>query len=246
MLICGLGSVWLFQFARTGEVWEQWRADRLSLSSFYFQRGNYYFGGTEYDIDKALANFERARSFTNAYQDPITYQIGRIYFIKGDLTRALVEFDAQLVEKPDYPKSYYMRGLTYGYRNQFKQAEDDFLKYLEMVPTSWAAHNDIVWIFFRSGQYVKAEEYARAGLTYAPKNAWLSNALGAILINQKRYAEAEEPLLDAVAGFKMLGPEGWGVAYPGNDPRVYNEGYEASLGSAEDNLQLVKKALGRE
>ena len=131
ILICGLSSVWLFQFARTGEAWEQWRADRLSLSSFYFERGNYYFGGTEYDIEKALANFEQARSFTNVYEDPITYQIGRIYFIKGDLTRAIAEFDAQLVEKPDYPKTYYMRGLSYGYRNQFKQAEEDFLKYLE-------------------------------------------------------------------------------------------------------------------
>jgi len=239
LMLSGLGSVLLFQFARTGEAWEQLLAGRLSPSSLFFERGNYYFGGTEYDIDKALVNFKRAAWFDNINLDPIRYQIGRVYFIKGDLSEAVAEFDLQLTEKPDYPKSYYMRGLTYGYRNQFKLAEDDFLKYIEMVPNSWAAHNDIVWVYFRSGQYDKAEEYARAGLVFAPRNAWLSNALGAILINQKRYEEAEAPLIDAREGFLAMGPVGWGVAYPGNDPAVYEEGFEASVASAEKNLAVV-------
>ncbi|MBY0310004.1 tetratricopeptide repeat protein [Patescibacteria group bacterium] len=241
VIASGLASVSTFNFARTGEAWQQWQAGRLSASSFYFQRGNYYFGGTEYDVDKALASFEKALRYDNVHNDPIRYQIGRVYFIKGDLTKALSEFDAQLAEDPDYVKAYYMRGLTYGYRHQFKQAEEDFLRYIEVVPESWAAHNDLVWVYFRSGQYEKAEKYARAGLQFAPGNAWLSNALGAILINQKRYAEAKEPLEVALAGFTGMGAEGWGVAYPGNDPAIYQQGYEASVKSAEDNLRVVRE-----
>lgn len=243
LIVFGVGSVWLFAFARSGEAWQQLTLGRLTPATFFFQRGNFYFGGTEYDLQKALTNFERAATFINQYNDPIHYQIGRVYFIKGDLTAALIEFNKQLAENPNFTKSYYMRGLTYGYRNQFKQAEEDFLKYLEAHPNSWAGHNDLVWVYFRSGQYEQAEKYARAGLSIAPKNAWLSNALGGILINQGRYDEAKRPLLDAKAGFVSMGPEGWGVAYPGNDPRVYEEGYQASLKSVEDNIKVVEEKL---
>lgn len=246
VMMVGLASVAVFQFARSGEAWEQWRAGRLSASSFYFQRGNYYFGGTTYDIDRALANFQKAASYENTQNDPILYQIGRVYFIQGRLDLALTEFDRQLEENPDYKRTYYMRGLTYGYLNRFAEAEADFETYLEWRPGSWAAYNDIAWVFFRSGQYQKAEDAARKGLEIEPMNPWLSNALGAILVNQERYEEAEQLLIDAQIGFSLLGPEGWGVAYPGNDPRIYAQGHQASIASAEENLRIVRENLKSE
>ncbi len=67
--------------------------------------------------------------------------------------------------------------------------------------------------------------------------------MGAILINQKRFAEAKKPLQQAMLGFEAIGPEGWGKAYPGNDPRIYAEGQQASIDSARQNLDLVEREL---
>lgn len=233
-------------FMYTADAWRLWKDDRLTMAMLYFARGNYYFGGGAYDLDKAYASFVRARDFENIHDARISYQIGRVYFIVGDLEQAIVEFNRQIEEAPDFDKSYYMRGLTYGYQDRFAEAEADFLKFLEFKPESWAGHNDLVWVYFREGKYDKAEEYARKGLVAAPANPWLQNALGASLLNQSKYAEAEQLLMDAIYGFTTLGAEGWGLAYPGNDPRIYEEGYKATLASAEENLRKVQEKLRSE
>ncbi len=232
-------------FAYTARVVEGWERDRLSLSGLLFMRGNYYFGDRpeKYNIEIAEQMYELALRFANPYLEPIHYQLGRVYFIKGELEQAVTQFNLQLEQNPEFQRTYYMRGLTYGYLNEFALAEQDFKQVLKWRPDSWAAHNDLVWVYFRAGSYDEAEQYARAGLLYSPGNAWLSNALGAILVNQGRYQEAEAHLLTAKEGFAAMGPEGWGIAYPGNDPRVYAEGQQASVAAAEANLQIIESAL---
>jgi tetratricopeptide (TPR) repeat protein len=219
------------------------REDRLYPASMFFMRGNYYFGDGAYDLAQAEANFYRALGYENHANEPILYQLGRVYFIKGELAEAVSYFDQQLAADPAFVKSYYMRGLTYGYLNDFVRAEQDFKKFIETKPHSWAAHNDLAWVYFRAGRYKEAEEQARQGLEYAAGNPWLQNALGAALINQGRYEEAREPLLNARDGFALIGPEGWGMAYPGNDPRIYAEGHAASLASVDKNLELIEQRL---
>jgi tetratricopeptide (TPR) repeat protein len=220
-----------------------WQTDRLSFSSMYFNRGNFYFGGEgPYNIEKAEANFRWALRWGNPHNDPIHYQLGRIAFIRGNLQEAINQFDQQLTADPDFPKTYYMRGLTYGYLHDTERAAADFKTYIERVPESWAAHNDLVWVYFRAGEFFLAEEYARKGLDIAPQNAWLSNALGGILVSQERYEEAEPYLRTAEEQFLAMGKEGWGRAYPGNDPQVYEEGFAGTLASVEHNLKKITEA----
>ncbi len=249
-MLCGLcisiGTafiVWVSIFLYTGKPWRLYYYDRLSVASFYYQRGNYFFGGETYDIDRAQESYERALTFSNVHQEPIHYQLGRVYFIKGKLDAALVQFDAQLVADPAFTKSYYMRGLTYGYLGNYARAEEDFKSYLLHNPQSWAARNDLVWVYFLSGNFAEAEALAREGLNIVPGNAWLSNALGALLISQERYEEARGYLETARKAFVAIGPEGWGVAYPGNDPRIYEQGYQETLASVDQNLELITAKL---
>lgn len=236
-LLCGYG-VTVYKQAR---VWDLYQENRLTISSFYFERGNYYFGGGAYDLERALSYYDAAMGWNPSGSDPIHYQRGRVYFIKGDFKQALFEFNKQLELNPSFKRTYYMRGLTYGYQGSLKEAADDFKIFLEWIPYSWAGHNDLVWIYFRMGDFEQAEKYARQGLTYAPGNPWLSNALGAILLNKGLYAEAREHLLVAQSGFSSMTEQQWGEAYPGNDPRVYTEGRQASLSSVEQNLLLVSQ-----
>jgi len=226
----------VYQFGKTARVWELYQEDRLSVAGIFFMRGNYFFGGGAYDLALAKGYFNRALTYSNTYNEPIHYQIGRVHFIEGDLDTAIEHFNKQIELNPYFIQSYYMRGLTYGYQEKFTEAEQDFLTFIDAKPESWAAHNDLVWVYFRSGQYDKAEEYARRGLLHQPQNPWLNNALGGVLINQKRFKEAIAPLAIARDGFNAMTEADWGIAYPGNDPRVYREGRAASIRSAEENL----------
>jgi tetratricopeptide (TPR) repeat protein len=227
-------------FLYTGNTWGLIKEGRLSISTLLFERGNYYFGGKAYDLDAALWSFEKALVFENSDKNPIYYQVGRIAFIKGDLDKAILYFNTQLEEDPTFMQAYYMRGLTYGYLGQFSAAVRDFERFLEERPTSWAGHNDIAWVFFRQADFINAEKYARQGLGYSPDNPWLANALGVALLNRGEYEEAEKFLQKSQDGFLSMNPERWGGAYPGNDPRVYEEGYRATLASVEANLLLVR------
>ena len=230
-------------FLMSGNAWQQVQEGRFSLATFFFERGNYFFeGDSSYDPVTALANYKRALAFENSDQKPIHYQIGRIYFIKGELMRAVFAFNLQLEADPTFMRSYYMRGLTYGYLGEYTKAQDDFKKFLEWRPDSWAAHNDLVWVYFLAGDYDNAEQYARQGLRHTPANGWLANALGAILINQGKPEEARPYLVLAEEAFATMSPEQWGTAYPGNDPRVYEEGLAASRQSVAENLQLLHDA----
>ncbi len=244
--VVGVSFVALFQYVRTGDVVNLYREDRLSLAGFFFERGNYYFGGGAYNLDQAEKEYRRALSFNNVYKEPIYYQIGRIYFIKGELAAALGEFDKQLAADSGYKRTHYMRGLTYGYLHRYDEAEAEFKQFISWKPDSWAAHNDLVWVYFLEGDYENAEYFARQGLQQAAGNPWLSNALGAILLNNGEYKEAEQHLLVAESGFNSMSSEQWGRAYPGNDPRVYREGQAASLASVSDNLRKVREKLGSE
>jgi hypothetical protein len=98
-------------------------------------------------------------------------------------------------------------------------------------------------VYFLAGRFAEAEKYARAGLHYSYENPWLANALGAILVSQSRHEEALPYLDVAIKGFTAMGPAGWGSAYPGNDPRIYDDGQRASLRAAEDNRALALAVL---
>jgi tetratricopeptide (TPR) repeat protein len=232
-------------FLMSGNAWQQAQEGRFSPATFFFERGNYFFGGGAYDLEAAMRNYEWALRFENSGNEPILYQIGRLYFIKGDLQGAVKTFNEQILADPTFMRSYYMRGLTYGYIGDYVQAAADFKKFIEWRPESWAAHNDLVWAYFLAGNYDAAENYARAGLLYNPKNPWLSNALGAILLNQKNYEEALLYLTDAHNGFATMTEDEWGQAYPGNNPEIYHRGLEATRQSVEDNIRLVEQALAR-
>jgi tetratricopeptide (TPR) repeat protein len=217
---------------------------KLSVASLFFMRGNYYFEGSgPYNLEAAKRNYYRALWFDSRTDVPVRYQLGRVYFIKGQLDQALDMFNSQIELDKDFPKSYYMRGLTHGYMHRLEAAAQDFETYLELVPDSWAAHNDIAWVYFRAGSLERAEEHARLGLAIAPDNPWLLNALGGILINQNQHAEARQYLVDARANFEAIGLQGWASAYPGNDPAVYSRGYNETLESIDHNLSLIKPAL---
>ncbi len=203
-----------------------------------FERGNYYYGGGAYDTAKAEKYFRAALALDPMLQGP-HYQLARIYFVQGDFYTAENEINKELDLHPDFKRSYYVRGLIYGYSGRLAEAEADFKQFLKWMPDSWAGNNDLAWIYFQEGKYAEAHDTARVGLTIAPENPWLLNALGVALLNLDDKKGAKEAFTKALAVIGSMNEKDWGVAYPGNDPSIYGEGFSKMKVSIQQNLQLL-------
>lgn len=203
-----------------------------------FSAGNYYFGGGAYDTQKAEWFF-RAALLVNPLLAGPHYQLARIRFIRNDFSAAEAEIRKELELHPDFRRSYYVRGLIYGYSGRLAEAENDFKTFLKWKPESWAGHNDLAWIYFQEGKYAEARDVARIGLAIAPGNPWLLNSLGVALLNTDDKKGARESFSQALAALASMTEADWGAAYPGNSPAIYSMGFSKMKESVEENLKLL-------
>ncbi len=240
----------LYFTASAETVWRTTRNAQLAIlralhnASLRFEIGNHYFGGGAYDIEKAESYFKKSLDI-----DPkiagAHYQIARIYFIHGDFYTALDEINNEIELYPDFKRSYYVRGLIYGYANEPDNAIADFKTFLEWKPESWAGHNDLAWVYFMKGDYKNSAATAREGLVFSPNNVWLLNSLGVALLNEGKLIEAKKALTEALTFADAMTPNDWGMSYPGNNPSVYDDGLTAMKTSIRRNLDLIAaKSVG--
>jgi tetratricopeptide (TPR) repeat protein len=210
--------------------------------------GNYYFNGTlgrsEYNLDKA----ERAYQKATAVRPGILwghYQLARIYFIKGQLEKALEEINKELEANPENLRSLYVRGLIYGYSGNLDKAEADFRRFTEWAPKEWAGYNDLAWILSKRSKYREAKEAAMRGIDEAQdgrENPWLWNARGVAELNLGEYKEAKTSFAKAKALAEKLSENDWRRAYPGNNPQNAGLGLKAFREAIEENLRRATVA----
>lgn len=204
--------------------------------------GNTFFGNVPMLYNVKLARFFFERSSYPLFGKPVPYahyQLSRTYFIEGKFREAISEAEKELNFYPDHFRTYYILGLTYGYLNKVEKAIGMFSKYIESVPTSWAARNDKAWLQFRVGD-IDGALVTIQPVTYARDNPWVQNTYGTLLMNKKRYREARIAFSYAKQYSEKLTEESWGKAYPGNDPRIYGVGLSAMRLSIENNLKLLE------
>ena len=234
--------------ARIGEfIWANTKLPGLTLTFDHRATtavtiGDYYFDALRspeaYDVARAKHYFLRA-----TIRDPRVpnawHQLSRIDFLAGDFPQALEKIDRQLAIHGDsFMASYYMRGLIKGYMGSYDEAEQDFKKFLTWDSLSWAAYNDLAWIYFSKGDFGAALSAAEEGLKRNPENPWLMAAAGISLVNLDRSTEGRAFLVRANEGAMKLDTNSWHHAYPGNDPRTATAGLEAMRRAIEHNLSL--------
>jgi tetratricopeptide (TPR) repeat protein len=211
-----------------------------------FKLGNFFFGQ-----NKFFYNIDLAQKFYTFSSYPISplpapnyahHQLSRTYFIQGDLGTALKEAKKELELYPKNTFTYYILGLTYGYMNREEEGIDAFSKYIEHHPTTWAARNDKAWLQFRIGDFYGAIQTLEPLADTQPGNIWIQNSYCALMISVKRYKEAEESCNKAELALNQIDEETWGVAYPGNDPRIYSLGFTATKKSISENLKIINEA----
>ncbi len=227
----------------------------LFRENIYFYLATKAFGGkvsvkilnkdyshTFYNLDLAEYFFTKANENKNPKQW-VNYQLSRISFIRGDLDTALHFADRELVLYPDNCRTHYIRGLTYGYIDTVQSLDNaisDFEKFNVCFPNTWAGHNDLAWFWFRKGNMKKVIEVVEVVIEKNKKNPWLENTYGTALMNVGEYKKAREAFEAAKKSADLMTKESWGVAYPGNNPKVYGKGLSAMRESIEKNLKALE------
>ena len=206
-----------------------------------FDLGNYYFGGGEYDLALAEEEYKRAGVLDTQLLGP-RYQLSRVAFLQGDFSKARSLINEEISLHPDFKRSFYVRGLIEGYAGNSPQAENDFKKFLEWDSQSWAAHNDLAWIYFQKGEYEKAKVVAEEGLKFNPQNPWLLNALGVALLNMNKMGDAKAAFQKALSASRRLSSQDFKKAYPGHDPGGADLRLSSFVEILENNL---KKAMDK-
>lgn len=209
------------------------------------EKGNVFFGGHPSLYNIKLAQFfyenqvKKDIQKSKASEQYVNYQLGRVHFIKGDSYKALEYLRAEESLHPENKRVHYMKGLTYGYLNLEELAIEEFAKFIEWKPESWAARNDKAWLEFRLGKIDDALQTIEP-VAHLTDNAWVQNTYGTLLMNKKKYSEALRAYTYAKTAADKMTPKEWGAVYPGNDPRVYEVGLSATRKSIESNLQLIE------
>lgn len=211
-----------------------------SLPSTVYKLGNVFFGEYPklYNVGLAQKLFTYASyPFHGAAPQFAHYQLSRTNFIQGKFDSSIAEALKELEYYPENKRTYYILGLTYGYVDKEEEAIEAFSKFIEYNPGSWAARNDKAWLQFRIGDIDGALE------TIEPvkeiQNPWVQNTYGTLLLNKRKYEEAEKVFLLAKNLVQNMTEQEWGVAYPGNDPRVYAAGLSGMKKSINQNLELT-------
>ncbi|MDP3769640.1 MAG: tetratricopeptide repeat protein [bacterium] len=236
----------IFQTSLAQMVWRWSRQADIAMflnsddATLAMEIGKHYFNGGAYDLEKAKRAFERARAIDPQLLGP-RFQLGRIEFIRGNFNSALMFANEELQLHPEFDRVYYLRGLVHGYAGSLSQAAEDFQEFLKTHPKSWAAHNDLAWIYFRQGEFEKVAQTAKKGLEWNPGNTWLLTAYGTALFNLGKKGEAKKTLTEALLEAEKLTLDEWGKAYPGNNPEIYAQGLDAMRKTIKKNLDLLSR-----
>lgn len=214
-----------------------------------FRLGNIFFGEVKMLYNVKIAQFLYKHSVNPLFSQDAPrfshYQLSRTYFIQGDLWKSLDEAQKELEIYPDNTRTYYILGLTYGYMNQEQKAIEMFSKFIEYKPTSWAARNDKAWLQFRIGDIDGAIETLKPIISTQQYNVWVQNTYCALMINKKMFEEAKNACENARGMISIMSEDSWGIAYPGNDPRIYGDGLKAMRISIDSNIKIINDYLDK-
>lgn len=212
-----------------------------------YQYGTGYFDATHpelYDIDRAEMFFNESRELDPLHT--LTYhQLARIEFLRGDFYHALVLIDKSITLQGESVNlsSVYVRGLILGFMGRYDEAARSFEIFLAEYPGNWAAVNDYAWVLLKAGRAKDAAAATMEGLEYFPDNPWLLNSHATALYELGEDAGAYISVQKAsMAVEKLMGAE-WLRAYPGNDPKIAEEGIAAFKKAIAENMHTIELAF---
>lgn len=244
LTIAGI-ALWTVRFS----VYSGWENVAYALNptaGLAYAYGNGHFDATAhpnvYDIDRAEYFYREVQKHDPAHAY-VHHQRARIAFLHGQFPAALALINAQInLFGTTTPSSFYVRGLILGFMERYAEAAESFEAYLETNPNNWAAVNDYAWVLLKSGRSQEALAVLENLLNKNQENAWLLNS-AAIAAYETGDAEVARAYAERASEHaERITREEWLAAYPGNDPRIAEEGIVALRESIASTMHTVLMA----
>jgi Flp pilus assembly protein TadD len=207
--------------------------------------GAYYLNGGAYELEQADHFFNQALLIDPEIPQA-HYQLGRVYFVQGDLLRSLMELEKEKENHPEFTRVNYMLGLTYGTFGDTASAVEYFSEFVRTHPSEWAGYNDLAWVLMKGKQWREARAtiaQAFQNVEQAQTNPWLWNNKGVAELNMGLYQDAYDSFTHAQELGASLTPELWRRAYPGNDPALAEDALQKFHEAVATNLQAAQAEL---
>ncbi len=131
----------------------------------------------------------------------VRMELASSYFERGQNDTALVEIKQALAADPKLGPAYNLRGLIYASMGEFRMAEDDFQRALQLNARDGDAMHNYGWFLCQQGRYPAAQaqfDAAQALPTYRDVPRTLL-AQGVCFGREKRWEHAEAALTRAYA-----------------------------------------------
>ena len=87
----------------------------------------------------------------------VRLELAGLYFGRGQNDTALDEIKTALAAKPDMPEAYGLRGLVYASLGDARQAEENFLRALQLAPNEGNTMHSYGWFLCQERRYPEAE-----------------------------------------------------------------------------------------
>ncbi|MDP2735664.1 MAG: Ig-like domain-containing protein, partial [bacterium] len=207
-----------------------------NLAQERFERAGELF--SVYDFEGAEAAYLEALQMDATVQWA-HHQLGRIYFSRNELKRALDEFNKEIALHEDSANAFYMRGLTYAFLEDLEKAELDFREFVTRKPDSEAGLNDLAYVLFLQDKFNEAEETLKELTGRYPSSFLANQGLGAVYIETDRFAEAEGFVAKALEYAEGMDLAAFQRYYPSLNPEHAAKGLETIQRGIRHNFNLI-------
>ncbi len=127
------------------------------------------------------------------------FQYGCDYQSKGEIKKAILEFEQAIKIEPDYVEAIVNLGIAYGQQGQYDKAEIYLKLAIEKDPNDFRAYDNLSYLYFSQEEYNKSLEACRRAIqidpNYAPTRCRLGRnllILGSMEDSSSKIAEAKK------------------------------------------------------
>jgi Flp pilus assembly protein TadD len=162
-------------------------------------------------------------------------RLGDLYFSRGNLIMAFVQYEKSLIINPDNTRICYKKGLLSIMGEKYEAAVKDFQETLKKDPEHAMAQHGLGQAFFQMKKYDEAKKHVQKAIKL-DRSLWESHNLLGIIYNHKNQHEKAIPAYKAA------------IALNPDDGLLYNNlgiSYAAS-GKYEKAINTFNKALKTE
>jgi len=168
------------------------------LAYDYYLRGmDYFWMGSERDLDLALEMFNNALEIDSNYA--LAYSgMGEVYATKYNYQRTMDWLDKaeEMTKKalaldPELAEAHLTLGRTYDFEKEGKLAIEEFRKVIELLPNNNDAYRRLGWVYiYNFSDYDKGIEHFQKALEIRPTDAKSYRGMGLSYTSLRRYDDA--------------------------------------------------------